>query len=69
VNAIVDVNTIITTATEEQNAAINEIRTNVSDINQHVEKTAQGSRDTAQRSESMTDLAMHIEGVVSQFKV
>ena len=69
VSAIVDVNNIIAAATEEQNAAINEIRVNVSEINVQVEKTAQGSRETAQKSELMTDLAIQIEGVVSQFKV
>jgi len=69
VNAIVDVNTVIAAATEQQNAAINEIRMNVNEINIHVEQTAEGSRETAQKSSSMTELTVQIEGIVSQFKV
>lgn len=69
VNAITQVNLLIATATEEQNAEINEMRRNINDINSHVEKTATGSKDTAIKSEQMTKLTGHIEQVIGQFKV
>jgi methyl-accepting chemotaxis protein len=69
VNEITQVNLLIATATEEQNAAINEMRRNINDINSHVEKTATGSKDTAMKSEQMTELTGQIELVIGQFKV
>jgi len=69
VNDITQVNLLIATATEEQNAAINEMRRNINDINTHVEDTATGSKDTAQKSEQMTELTQQIEREIGQFKV
>jgi len=69
VNDITQVNLLIATATEEQNAAISEMRRNINDINSHVEETATGSKDTAIKSEQMTELTEQIEVQIGQFKV
>lgn len=69
VKAITQVNMLIATATEEQNVAISEMRRNINDINVHVEQTATGSKDTADKSGKMTQMTGHIEAVIAQFKV
>lgn len=69
VDAINQVNTQIATATEEQNAAISEMRRNINDINSHVEETALGAKDTSMKSEYMTKLTGDIEQAIGQFKV
>lgn len=69
VDSINQVNTQIATATEQQNAAISEMRGRINDINSHVEETALGSKDTAVKSEHMTLLTGKIEQAIGQFKV
>jgi methyl-accepting chemotaxis protein len=66
--SITDVNNQIAAATEEQNYTVEEIRRNVDSINQQVECTANGSKETASNSEHTIELAGQIKTLIKQFK-
>jgi len=68
VASITDVNNQIATATEEQNYTVEEIRRNVDSINQQVECTANGSKETASNSEHTIELTGQIKTLIQQFK-
>jgi methyl-accepting chemotaxis protein len=68
VSSITDVNNQIAAATEEQNYTVEEIRRNVDSINQQVECTANGSKETASNSEYTIELAGQIKTLIKQFK-
>jgi len=68
VASITDVNNQIATATEEQNYTVEEIRRNVDNINQQVECTASGSKETASNSEHTIELTGQIKTLIQQFK-
>lgn len=69
IDTIVNMNTHIASAAEEQSAAAEEINRNISSISQAVDQTAQGSQQTFTASEELAKLATELQGIVSQFRV
>ena len=68
IDAINGINQLIAAATEQQNATISDIQRNVADINQQVEQTTYGSRETAATSAKTRALTEQISQLVGQFK-
>ena len=66
---ILELNTQIASAAEEQTAVSGEISRNVTKINDMAEQTADGSNQTASASTQVAQLAEELRGMVSQFKV
>ncbi len=66
---IVEMNTQIATAAEEQAQVAEEINRSIARISEIADRSAAGSEQTAQASESLARLAAQLQGVVAQFKV
>lgn len=64
-----DMNTLIASAAEEQNAVAEEINRNIVNISQASEATAESVASTAQSSEDLRNVAEELKHVVSRLKV
>ena len=69
VETILNLNTQISSASEEQTAVSAEISRNITKINEMAEQTAEGSNQTAISSEQVSQLAVDLQSMVRQFKV
>ena len=69
VGIIVDMNTQIATASEEQSAVSEEINRNVVNIQDISEQTATGSEQTATASAELARLGEQLQSLVGRFKV
>ncbi len=69
VSTILEMNTQIATAAEEQSAVAEDINRSVLKIQDISEQTADGAAQTATSSSELANLGAHLKGVVDQFKV
>lgn len=69
VNNINDMNALIASAAEEQNAVAEEINRNIVNISQASETTAESVASTARSSEDLRNVAEELKHVVSRLKV
>ena len=69
VSTILDMNTQIASAAEEQTAVSNEISKNITQINIMAEQTTEGANQTATASRQLADLAAGLQSMIRQFKV
>jgi len=69
VGIITDMNAQIASASEEQGAVINEINSNVINISQIANQTADGAKEIAASSQELSGLANQLHSVVGQFKI
>ena len=69
VNSINDMNTLIASAAEEQNAVSEEINRNIVSIHQSSEMTSEAASKAAVTSESLREVAEDLKHVVSRLKV
>ncbi len=69
VSAINDMNTMIASAAEEQSAVAAEMQTNMNNIREVVDRSAEGAQQTAQASEELARLAANQQALMAQFKV
>ncbi|MGI2180367.1 methyl-accepting chemotaxis protein [Shewanella frigidimarina] len=69
VNTITEMNIQIASAANEQCAVSNEINKNITNINDIVTKTTEGSMQTASASEDLADLSKQLNSLVGQFKI
>jgi len=69
VNSINDMNTLIASAAEEQNAVSEEINRNIVSIHQSSEMTSEAATKAAVTSESLREVAEDLKHVVSRLKV
>lgn len=69
VGNILDVNTQIASAAEEQSVTTEEINRNINNIQTIAEQTALGAEQTAASSNELTRLGEHLRSMVAQFKV
>ncbi|MDG3088326.1 methyl-accepting chemotaxis protein [Vibrio hannami] len=69
VQHISDLNTQVATATEEQSVVINEINIHVVNISDSTELSAEACASIESSSDSLKSSAVHLDGLVSRFKV
>ncbi len=69
VSTISDINNQLASAAEEQSAVTEEMNRNVTSISDAAEGNAQGSRETKESSEQLTQLANALQALVSHFKL
>lgn len=69
VEAIMQLNIQVATATEEQSAVVTEINRNIAQINEVAESTADGANHTAEASHRLAQLGQELLQVVERFKV
>lgn len=69
VSNIMDMNTQIASAAEEQSVVTADINNNTQAINDVADKTAIGGQNTAKSNEELLALAQQLEGIVVTFKV
>lgn len=69
VSTINEMNTQIATAAEQQSAVAEEINKNVDTINSISDDAATGAQKTAQSSNSLSNLALHLQDLTGQFKL
>ncbi|WP_455234359.1 methyl-accepting chemotaxis protein [Thiogranum longum] len=69
VSAINDMNTMIASAAEEQSAVAAEMQTNMNNIREVADRSAEGSQQTARASEELARLAAEQQALMAQFKV
>jgi methyl-accepting chemotaxis protein len=69
VSAINDMNTMIASAAEEQSAVAAEMQSNMNNIREVADRSADGARQTAQASEELARLAAEQQGLMAQFKM
>jgi methyl-accepting chemotaxis protein len=69
VENILDVNTQIASAAEEQSATTEEINRNINNIQSIAEQTATGAEQTAASSNELNQLSVQLQDLVRQFKV
>jgi methyl-accepting chemotaxis protein len=69
VRSILDMNTHIASAAEEQSAVAEDINRNVNQIAQVAEENAESSSQTTETSQSLAKLATDLQGLISRFKV
>lgn len=69
VTNINDMNTLIASAAEEQNAVAEEINRSVVSISQVAEVASEGAAQTASTSEDLRNVAEELKHVISRFKV
>jgi methyl-accepting chemotaxis protein len=65
---ISDLSTLVATATEEQSVVINDINSNIIDINNISDKTAADSQTTAAACERLQQSSVKLEKLISQFE-
>ena len=68
VSTILDMNTQIASAAEEQTAVSNEISKNITQINEMAKQTASGAEQTATSSTQLAELATGLQSMIKQFK-
>ena len=69
INAVTIQANQIATAAEEQTATTSEISSNMMQITNIVQRTAQGAGDTSEAAKSLSSMSEDLRGIVSQFKV
>jgi len=69
VSAINDMNTMIASAVEEQSAVTAEMQTNMNNIREVADRSADGAQQTAQASEELARLAAEQQSLVAQFRM
>ncbi len=69
VSTINEMNTHIATAATEQSTVAEDINQNIDTINNISENSAQSAQQTAQTSNNLSELATHLQELVSSFKV
>ncbi len=69
VSAINDMNTMIASAAEEQSAVAAEMQTNMNNIREVADRSAEGAQQTAQASEELARLATEQQSLMAQFRV
>ncbi|MBX2807258.1 MAG: methyl-accepting chemotaxis protein, partial [Cellvibrionaceae bacterium] len=69
VNAIAQINSEIANSTKKQHTTIASFRHNIDNINQYIQQTAEGSRETAASCEQNTQLTQEMKNFMSRFKV
>ncbi len=69
ISAINEMNAQIASAAEEQGVVAEEIKSNVSNIKEVAQRSADGAEHTSAASLELSKLAERLQGVVSQFKV
>ncbi len=69
VSAINDMNTMIASAAEEQSAVAAEMQTNMNNIREVADRSADGAQQTAQASEELARLATEQQSLMAQFRV
>ncbi len=68
INSIMEMNTMIASAAEEQSAVTEEINKNIVAISQLAEQTTEASNQTSNSSSQLTELAQDLQILVSKFK-
>jgi methyl-accepting chemotaxis protein len=68
INSIMEMNTMIASAAEEQSSVTEEINKNIVAISQLAEKTTEASNQTSNSSSQLTELAQDLQVLVSKFK-
>ncbi|GIU10024.1 methyl-accepting chemotaxis protein [Shewanella glacialipiscicola] len=66
---ITDMNSQIATAAEEQNAVSEEINTNIVNISNAAEQTAEGANTSSQQSENLANMAKRLSVLVQEFRI
>ncbi len=69
VSSINDMNTMIASAVEEQSAVAAEMQTNMNNIREVADRSADGAQQTAQASEELARLAAEQQSLMAQFRV
>ncbi len=69
VNSINDMNTLIASSAEEQNAVSEEINRNIVNISQGSEKVSEAAEKTAGAGEALRNVAEDLKHIISQLKV
>lgn len=69
VSAINDMNTMIASAAEEQSAVAAEMQTNMNNIRDVADRSADGAQQTAQASEELARLAAEQQSLMAQFRM
>lgn len=69
VSQILDMNTMIASASEEQSATTQEINQNITNIQSIAEQTASGAEQTSAASTELSKLSEELQTVVAQFKI
>lgn len=69
VSAINDMNTMIASAAEEQSAVAAEMQSNMNNIREVADRSADGAQQTAQASEELARLAAEQQSLMAQFKM
>jgi len=69
ISAINDMNTMIASAAEEQSVVAEEMQTNMNNIREVANRSADGAQQTAQASEELARLAANQQSLMAQFKV
>jgi methyl-accepting chemotaxis protein len=69
VNAITDMNSLIAVAAEQQSNVVQEINTNVNNIHQMSEQSAQSSQELLETSSHMSGLSDKLKAAVQQFRL
>ncbi len=69
VSAINDMNTMIASAAEEQSAVAGEMQSNMNNIREVADRSADGAQQTAQASEELARLAAEQQTLMAKFKV
>ena len=69
ISAINDMNTMIASAAEEQSAVAGEMQSNMNNIREVADRSAEGAQQTAQASEELARLAAEQQALMAQFRV
>ncbi len=69
VSAINDMNTMIASAAEEQSAVAGEMQSNMRNIREVADRSADGAQQTAQASEELARLAAEQQSLMAQFRM
>ena len=69
VRTINDMNIQIASAVEEQSSVTNDVNRNIVEINTIVDSSAEGSEKVMQSSETLNNLTIELNGLVSRFKL
>jgi methyl-accepting chemotaxis protein len=69
ISAINDMNTMIASAAEEQSAVAGEMQSNMNNIREVADRSADGAQQTAQASEELARLAAEQQALMGQFRV